>query len=123
MNNQDNIIENFYSLNPIDYPNLARLSISQKYILPGDPPAIDIEMELSHKNLRQPQMLLLNFKGVTNFKFSQPLSSQLQVIQINVTSIKDWQWENARYKVTEVEDNVFTLMCKEFSARLKINTE
>lgn len=123
MNNHDNIIENFYSLKPIDYPNLVRLSILQKFVLPGDPPAIDIELELSHKDFRQPHMLFLYFKGVTNFKFTQPLASHLQVIQIDITSIKDWQWENARYKVSEVEDNVFTLMCKEFSARLNNNTE
>ena len=123
MNNQDSNIDNFYSLKSIDYPNLVRLSIFQKFVLPGDPPVIDIELELSHKDLRQPQMLLLTFKGVTNFKFTQPLASHLQIIQIDITSIKDWHWENARYKVTEVEDNLFTLMCKEFSARLKTNTE
>jgi len=119
MNNQESIIEKFYALRPNDYPTLLRLSLSQKFILPGDPPAIDVEAELSHKDPGHQERLLLNFYGVSNYKFNQPLASHIQIIQFEITSLTDWQWENAKYKVAEVEESVFSLLCKEFSARLQ----
>jgi hypothetical protein len=118
-NNQDIKITNFYSLRPLDFPNLVRLSVYQEISLPGETPVINVEIELSRKKQSDPQHLFLDFKGVTNFNFTQPSSSLVQIIQIEIRAIEDWQWENVRYKVIEVEDNVFILMCKEFDAILK----
>jgi hypothetical protein len=119
LNDPTNKIKSFYSIKPINFPILVGISVFQEKYMIGEPPSINIEFVLSKKARGDPQRLIINFKDVTNFKFMQPNSSLLQLTQIEITSIKDRQWETANYKVTEAEENIFSLICKDFDAIIK----
>lgn len=113
----DPLVEKFYALKPLEFSKLVRMSIYENPFLIDDPlMSIHVEFELAHK--KEPRHLLVTFKGVSNFQFA--LKVGMVITQIDIVSIRDWGWEVAKYKVAEVEDGTFSLMCVDFEATIKV---
>ena len=109
----DEGIQRYYSINPKQFSVLTSLIISQEVPLWEEPPILSLEIILkpykeSGKSLR------LKFIGVRNLVVKQPPFSIFTVPLLEISSIKEMQWETAKYVVKEPEEESISFTCQEF---------
>ena len=76
-------------------------------------------MELRHADPANKRRLFLTFSGVLNLRLTPPQRMVLSMCQLEIHSIKDRQWEGANYSVKEVEDEMISFLCRNFTARVE----
>jgi len=109
----DERIQRYYSINPKQSSVLTSLIMSQELPVWGEPPVLNLEIVLQ-ANEESGKRLLLKFKGVRSLVVRQPDFSVFNVSLIEISSIKNMQWETAKYAVKELEEQSISFTCQEF---------
>jgi hypothetical protein len=112
----EEIIQNYYSLDPKQYPILISFNITQELSLWGEQPKLSIEMEFKSKNENNANVLKLKCRGVRNLILKQPTWSVFEIPWIEISSIRARQWENLNYYINDPEEESISFMCAEFEA-------
>jgi hypothetical protein len=108
----DAAIEHYWSLRPTRFPSLERLVVFQDTV-EEDPPFLSLELELVGTDT---QSLHIVFRRVQDLKMHFP-GGHRQVF-LEITSIRDYQWEGLRYHVVDEEPQL-SFYCRDFEAKLK----
>jgi hypothetical protein len=111
-------IENYYSLLPTKFSVLRRMVVEQE-IASDTAPQINVTFELGSNEIGVDDKLVLQFMGVRQLQLNQPSWSLVALTLIEIASIRDSQWENINYKVAETEEDIFSLLCRDFSAQIE----
>jgi hypothetical protein len=106
----DEAISKYYSLHPTDFPLLLRLEVLQ-VLTPDETPDLVISLELGQESSNR--RLLLTFTGVREAKIQQPSLSLFQISFLEISSIRESQWEDLSYKV-RCEDDLISFLCRSF---------
>ncbi len=116
---KDENIERYKSLNPSLYSVLDQLELYQKGT--GRAPASMLSMEiwfrLSVNEGDDPRRLHLSFFDVNDLKVNA--QGFVQVPLLEIVSIKEYQWENLKYRVEDAEGNQLSFYCKKFTANIE----
>jgi hypothetical protein len=118
MTDSDKSIEAYYALKPNLFPTLVRLEMRQEQNFMDDTPILVLNIELRPKSFQDSQRLLLMFFDVSGLKLTPPDMSLLQFMDIEISSIREQQWEKIRYTVREIEDDAIEFRCAKFSASI-----
>ena len=112
----DPLIAGYYSLQPFTFHHIERLELRQPP--PEEGYVTFLEMVLRSVDPAEKKRLFLGFNGVLNLRLVPPLRMPLYMCQLEIRSIKDRQWEGANYSVKEVEDEMISFLCRDFTCRV-----
>lgn len=104
MINQDADITNYWSLNPREFHLLDRLVLSQTYPAKRSSELLSLDLVLRSKETSDRRRLYLSFNGVEDLQLT-PHASLIQLLLLEIRSIRDRQWENLKYEVKETEED------------------
>jgi len=107
-------IDYYNSLHPADYGLLQSLTLKQS-VLPELWRGLDITILLSSPS--SSTLLCLEFSGVKDLRIGSIRG--LMQYRFEMRSIRNEQLEGLHYKVTEAEHDVFSFMCKDFTAEVR----
>ncbi|HVK04936.1 MAG TPA: hypothetical protein VM490_15775 [Armatimonadaceae bacterium] len=109
----DHAIDHYHALKPTEFPRLGRIELTQRF----DPDAgQDLTLELWPRE-GCARRLLLTFENVRDFRFAPGAWSQIPV-HLEITCIRDRQWDAVRYRVTDCEHLDFAFYCERLHAEL-----
>lgn len=109
----DDVLEYYRSLDLRSFSSLDRLILHQDTQPDGALTSICLEIELL-SSIDQ-RTLHLAFFGVSQLKI-QPSRSFIQPGPINITPIREYQWEGLRYLVSAQERDELSFYCYSFEA-------
>lgn len=110
----DPLVAQYYSLKPFNFHDVERIEVRQTTSDEGYTTFLD--MEVRHINLEENRRLFLTFNGVLNLRLTPPMRMVIQIITLEVRSIKERQWEGANYSVKETEHDTVSFLCRDFTA-------
>jgi len=110
------LLAQYYSLRPADFHDVERLEIRQTT---GDEGYVTyLNIEVRHIDSRETHNLLLSFEGVLNLRLTPPARMALQIITLEIRSVRSQQWEGVNYSVKEIEHDTLSFLCRDFTAQL-----
>jgi hypothetical protein len=109
----DTILDYYSSLKPLKSYSLDKILLSQE----SPPEELSVSMELIGEGLEYPT-LHVQFHGVRQLEMRLGHLSNA----MDITPIKDRQWENLNYVVREAENHQISFYCSDFEVWLEENT-
>lgn len=108
----------YWSFNPKLFSVLDKLQLHQKST--GESPAhmlvLELWLRVSENEEDDLRRLHLSFHNVSELKIQPPGCIQIPFLEI--TSIKDYQWENLKYRVHDAEGNQLSFYCNQFEVNV-----
>jgi hypothetical protein len=117
MTNDELRIQAYYALKQIDFPVLHSLDIRQVRT-PGSPVEVSLRILLGRVEDPGGMYLTLSFSGVRDARIKQPEIGLFELPVIEISSIRERQWEGLNYCVRESEDDTLSFLCGSFEAFL-----
>lgn len=118
MTKDDQLVDQYWSLNPRLFSVLDKLNIYQKST--GGSPAHMLSLEIwfraSENEDDDFRRLHLSFDNVTTLKINPHGFIQIPVLEI--VSIQEYQWEGLKYRVSDTEENQLSFYCKQFDVEI-----
>lgn len=111
---EDHCIAEYYSLKLSSFHILEKLEICQDEIN-----GTSLGLVLRATGHEDKRRLFMKFNSVVNLRLTPQPGTALSICQLEITPIKDLQWESVNYSVKEVEDDTLSFLCRDFSARIE----
>jgi len=115
----DHLIEEYYSLHPVSFTFVEDFHVRQVRKSKSDAYEVYLDMELRHQNAEDSRHLILSFQGVRNIRFTPPTRMIIQMIHLEITSIRANGWEGINYDVRETENDTLSFSCEGFTAEVR----
>lgn len=111
-------IHRYWSLNPKLFPVLDKLELYQKST--GNSQAhmlvLELWLRVSENEEDDLRRLHLSFHHVSELKMHP--HGFIQISFLEITSIKDYQWENLKYRVHDAEGDQLSFYCHQFEVNV-----
>jgi hypothetical protein len=119
MEHSDHVIDAYRALRPTGYMFLEDFRIWQ--VMPSETNDYNmcVDMQLRHQDDNDSRRLLLSFQGVRNIKLTPPAQMVIQMIHLEITSIRANGWERMNYSIHETENDSLFFLCETFTARVQ----
>lgn len=117
MTDRDSKIREYKSLNQPAYGVLNKLTILRTPPTAGKwDGTLSIWMDM-FLGVKDPSILKMEFHGVRQLELLSKQLDGMSGYHIDIQSIEDDQWEDLNYRVTDLERNLFSFVCRNFTAR------
>jgi len=116
MDTDDDAIRHYMALNPWRFNELVSLEIHQQAPRITNSQGFTVRIILRPSDDTTPTRLHLVFYHVVDMRLNP--GGYMQLMQTEIISIRDREWEQLNYLVHETEDDVMRFYCHHFEARL-----
>jgi len=78
-----------------------------------------LEVVLSSAEPNDGRILKLTFNGVLNLRLTPPPRMVISLTTLEVSPVRDLQWEGVSYSVKETDEDTLAFLCRDFTADIR----